>query len=73
MSTRPQDRTSLQQTAYVRGVELEQCGCLWTLSQGKGSADAYLKSNPSDWLDWYFDAKGQIKTAQLKFWMQAIV
>ncbi len=45
----------------------------WTLNQGKGPADAYLKSTPAEWLDWYFDAKGQIKTAQLKFWMQATI
>jgi hypothetical protein len=25
------------------------------------------------WLNWYFDAQGNIKTAQLKFWMQATV
>jgi hypothetical protein len=33
----------------------------------------YLKSTPRDWLDWYFDPQGQIKTAQLKFWMQATI
>ena len=35
------------------------------------STDSYLKSTPDEWLDWYFDDKGNIKTAQLKFWMQA--
>jgi phosphatidylserine/phosphatidylglycerophosphate/cardiolipin synthase-like enzyme len=45
----------------------------WAVNQGKTAPDAYLKSNPSEWLDWYFDAKGQIKTAQLKFWMQATI
>jgi phosphatidylserine/phosphatidylglycerophosphate/cardiolipin synthase-like enzyme len=45
----------------------------WTINQGKNAPDAYLKSTPSEWLDWYFDAKGQIKTAQLKFWMQATI
>jgi phosphatidylserine/phosphatidylglycerophosphate/cardiolipin synthase-like enzyme len=44
----------------------------WTVNQGT-SADAHLKTNPGDWLDWYFDAQGNIKTAQLKFWMQATV
>lgn len=34
-------------------------------------ADQSLKSKPDVWLDQYFDAKGEIKTAQLKFWMQA--
>ena len=33
----------------------------------------YLKTKPDDWLSWYFDAQGNIKTAQLKFWMQATV
>ena len=40
---------------------------------GKKGADQSLKSNPAQWLDQYFDAKGEIKTAQLKFWMQAAV
>ena len=42
----------------------------WTLTRG-GKADASLKTTPDDWLNWYFDAQGNIKTAQLKFWMQA--
>ena len=37
---------------------------------GKG-ADQFLKSTPEEWLGKYFDAGGQIKTAQLRFWMQA--
>jgi phosphatidylserine/phosphatidylglycerophosphate/cardiolipin synthase-like enzyme len=44
----------------------------WTVNQGT-SADADLKTKPDDWLNWYFDAQGNIKTAQLKFWMQATV
>ena len=40
--------------------------------QGQKAADQSLKSNPDDWLDKYFDPVGQIKTAQLKFWMSAI-
>ena len=44
----------------------------WTVNQGT-SADANLKTKPDDWLNWYFDAQGNIKTAQLKFWMQATV
>jgi phosphatidylserine/phosphatidylglycerophosphate/cardiolipin synthase-like enzyme len=44
----------------------------WTLDQGT-NADANLKTKPDDWLNWYFDAQGNIKTAQLKFWMQATV
>jgi phosphatidylserine/phosphatidylglycerophosphate/cardiolipin synthase-like enzyme len=39
----------------------------------KLSPDSYLKSTPDEWLTWYFDDKGNIKTAQLKFWMQATV
>jgi phosphatidylserine/phosphatidylglycerophosphate/cardiolipin synthase-like enzyme len=42
----------------------------WTVNKGS-SADANLKTTPDDWLNWYFDAQGNIKTAQLKFWMQA--
>jgi phosphatidylserine/phosphatidylglycerophosphate/cardiolipin synthase-like enzyme len=45
----------------------------WALKQGKQSADATLKTTPSEWLSWYFDDNGNIKTAQLKFWMQATV
>ena len=44
----------------------------WSLSQGT-SVDTNLKTTPDDWLKWYFDAKGNIKTAQLKFWLQATV
>ncbi len=35
------------------------------------SADQSLKSTSDEWLDQYFDASGQIKVAQLQFWMQA--
>ncbi len=46
----------------------------WTLKNDKNpSRDAYLKPTPDAWLTWYFDDKGKIKTAQLKFWMQATV
>ena len=44
----------------------------WTVNHGT-SVDAHLKTKPDDWLNWYFDAQGNIKTAQLKFWMQATV
>src|SRR6202790_958482 len=44
----------------------------WTVNHGS-SVDANLKTKPDDWLNWYFDAHGNIKTAQLKFWMQATV
>jgi phosphatidylserine/phosphatidylglycerophosphate/cardiolipin synthase-like enzyme len=44
----------------------------WTVNQGT-SVDAHLKTKPDDWLNWYFDSDGNIKTAQLKFWMQATV
>ncbi|HZQ44641.1 MAG TPA: phospholipase D-like domain-containing protein [Acidobacteriaceae bacterium] len=44
----------------------------WTVERGT-STDANLKTKPDDWMKWYFDAKGNIKTAQLKFWMQATV
>ena len=38
---------------------------------GTKAADQSLKSTPDEWLSRYFDANGQIKTAQLKFWLQA--
>lgn len=38
---------------------------------GPKGADQSLKSTPDEWLDQYFDANGEVKTAQLKFWMQA--
>jgi phosphatidylserine/phosphatidylglycerophosphate/cardiolipin synthase-like enzyme len=44
----------------------------WTVNQGS-SVDANLKIKPDDWLKRYFDAQGNITTAQLKFWMQATV
>jgi phosphatidylserine/phosphatidylglycerophosphate/cardiolipin synthase-like enzyme len=44
----------------------------WTINHGT-TADAHLKTKPDDWLNWYFDANGNIKTAQLKFWMQATI
>lgn len=39
--------------------------------KGQKGADQMLKEKPDDWLNRYFDAAGEIKTAQLKFWMQA--
>jgi phosphatidylserine/phosphatidylglycerophosphate/cardiolipin synthase-like enzyme len=45
----------------------------WSVRNGDKGYDATLKSTPDEWLSWYFDAKGNIKTAQLKFWMQATV
>ena len=38
---------------------------------GAKGADQSLAGQPGDWLDRYFDSAGNIKTAQLKFWMQA--
>jgi phosphatidylserine/phosphatidylglycerophosphate/cardiolipin synthase-like enzyme len=45
----------------------------WAVRKGAKTIDAHLKSTPDEWLNWYFDASGNIKTAQLKFWMQATV
>jgi phosphatidylserine/phosphatidylglycerophosphate/cardiolipin synthase-like enzyme len=39
---------------------------------GVNGADQSLKSTPDEWLDQYFDDRGQIKVAQLKFWMEAV-
>jgi phosphatidylserine/phosphatidylglycerophosphate/cardiolipin synthase-like enzyme len=38
---------------------------------GQKAADQSLKSTPEEWLSQYFDAAGNIKVAQLKFWMHA--
>jgi len=40
---------------------------------GSKGADQSLKDTPDMWLEQYFDANGNIKTAQLKFWMQAAI
>ena len=40
---------------------------------GEKKADQSLDSKPETWLAKYFDASGQIKNAQLNFWMQAVV
>jgi phosphatidylserine/phosphatidylglycerophosphate/cardiolipin synthase-like enzyme len=45
----------------------------WATRRNAKTMDANLKSTPDEWLNWYFDANGDIKTAQLKFWMQATV
>ena len=45
----------------------------WSVRRGSKPADSHLKTTPDEWLDWYFDGSGNIKTAQLKFWMQATV
>ncbi|HSP17725.1 MAG TPA: phospholipase D-like domain-containing protein [Thermoanaerobaculia bacterium] len=34
-------------------------------------ADQGLKSTPDEWLNQYFDANGDIKVAQLRFWLEA--
>lgn len=38
---------------------------------GNKDADQSLQSEPDKWLDKYYDAAGQIKNAQLRFWLQA--
>jgi phosphatidylserine/phosphatidylglycerophosphate/cardiolipin synthase-like enzyme len=46
----------------------------YRFKQGGGkNLDPFLKSKPDEWLDKYFDTNGNIKVAQLKFWMQATV
>jgi phosphatidylserine/phosphatidylglycerophosphate/cardiolipin synthase-like enzyme len=65
-------KLALAYTTHVLDV-YDHFAWRWTVQQGKGSADMYLKSTPEAWLNWYFDAAGNIKTAQLKFWMQATV
>ena len=46
----------------------------WRVSvkaKGQKNADQSLASTPDEWLDKYFDDNGEIRVAQLKFWMQA--
>ena len=45
----------------------------WSIRNGDQGVDATLKSTPDEWLNWYFDNNGDIKVAQLKFWMQAAI
>ena len=45
----------------------------WSVRNGDKGYDATLKTTPDEWLSWYFDDAGNVKTAQLKFWMQASV
>ncbi len=40
--------------------------------EGQKGADQSLKDTPDEWLNKYFDDAGQVKTAQLKFWMGAV-
>jgi phosphatidylserine/phosphatidylglycerophosphate/cardiolipin synthase-like enzyme len=47
----------------------------WRVSvkaKGQKGAEQSLSSTPDEWLDRYFDQNGEIKVAQLKFWMQAV-
>jgi phosphatidylserine/phosphatidylglycerophosphate/cardiolipin synthase-like enzyme len=39
---------------------------------GQKGADQSLKNTPDEWLNQYFNENGQIKTAQLKFWMSGV-
>lgn len=41
-------------------------------TEGTKGADQSLADKPEAWQAKYFDAQGQIKTAQLKFWMTAV-
>jgi phosphatidylserine/phosphatidylglycerophosphate/cardiolipin synthase-like enzyme len=40
--------------------------------EGTKGADQSLKSTSKEWLDKYFDADGNIKVAQLRFWLEAV-
>src|SRR5206468_4471074 len=39
--------------------------------EGTKGADQSLKGTSKEWLDKYFDANGEIKVAQLRFWLEA--
>jgi len=46
----------------------------WRYAVNHGGAkggSAFLKSEPDEWLSKYFDDAGEVKNAQLKFWMQS--
>jgi PLD-like domain len=45
----------------------------WNVKREGKKADEKLKTNPDDWLDRYFDAHGDVKVAQLRFWLSAAV
>jgi phosphatidylserine/phosphatidylglycerophosphate/cardiolipin synthase-like enzyme len=41
-------------------------------SQGQARAETMLSPVPDEWQSRYFDAKGNIKVAQLRFWLSAL-
>ena len=41
-------------------------------SQGKAQAETMLSLVPDEWQSRYFDSQGNIKVAQLKFWLSAL-
>ena len=41
-------------------------------SQGQDHAETMLSTVPDEWQSRYFDANGNIKVAQLRFWLSAI-
>jgi len=41
-------------------------------SQGQVRAETMLSTVPDEWQSRYFDAKGNIKVAQLRFWLSAL-
>ena len=45
----------------------------WTVKREGKKADQKLATKPDLWLDRYFDAAGNVKVAQLRFWMSAAV
>lgn len=40
---------------------------------GEKAADQSLKTDPDEWQSKYFDDEGNIKVAQLRFWLSAVV
>ena len=42
------------------------------MKNGKPHPDQSLDTDPAKWQSRYFDDKGQIKVAQLKFWLSAL-
>ena len=43
----------------------------WRVMVNAGKADGSLSTDPEQWMGKYFNAKGEPKTAQLKFWLSA--
>ncbi len=44
----------------------------WLVEQGQGQGDPTLSVKPDEWQSRYYDDQGNIKAAQLRFWLSAL-